>query len=62
MGAAVLCAEAGIFPAVTDNQAAYIRGWVAKLRSDKRLVVVVRRASPEGCRVHFSIARRDTSE
>jgi antirestriction protein ArdC len=40
MGAAYLCAEARISPAVVENQAAYIRGWVEKLRNDKRLVVV----------------------
>ena len=28
MGAAYLCAEAGISPAVIDNQASYIAGWL----------------------------------
>ncbi len=37
--AAYLCAEAGISPSVLENQAAYIQGWLARLRSDKRLVV-----------------------
>jgi antirestriction protein ArdC len=37
--AAYLCAEAGISPAVLDNQAAYIQGWLVKLRSDKRLLI-----------------------
>jgi antirestriction protein ArdC len=36
--AAYLCAEAGISPAVLENQAAYIQGWDAKLGSDKRMV------------------------
>jgi antirestriction protein ArdC len=40
MSAAYLCAEAGISPAVVENQAAYIQGWLAKLRIEKRLVVV----------------------
>ena len=39
MSAAYLCAEAGISPAVVANEAAYIQGWLAKLRSDKRMVV-----------------------
>jgi antirestriction protein ArdC len=39
MTAAYLCAEAGISPAVISNQAAYIQGWLAKLRGDKRMVV-----------------------
>jgi antirestriction protein ArdC len=40
MGAAFLCAEAGISPAVITNQAAYIQGWLTKLQDDKRLVVL----------------------
>jgi antirestriction protein ArdC len=40
MSAAFLCAEAGISPAVISNQAAYIQGWLAKIRSDKRLVIM----------------------
>ena len=43
--AAYLCAEAGISPAVLNNQAAYIQGWVAKLHSDKRMVVIAAAAA-----------------
>jgi antirestriction protein ArdC len=39
MSAAYLCAEAGISPAVIDNQAAYVGGWLKKLRDDRKLVV-----------------------
>jgi len=39
MSAAYLCAEARISPAVIDNQAAYVAGWLKKLRDDRRLVV-----------------------
>ncbi len=39
MGAAFLCAEAGISPAVIDNQAAYVAGWLTKLRDDRKLLV-----------------------
>jgi antirestriction protein ArdC len=39
MGAAYLCAEAGISPAVIPNQAAYIAGWLKKLRDDRRIVI-----------------------
>jgi antirestriction protein ArdC len=39
MGAAFLCAEAGISPAVLENQAAYIQGWLKMIRGDKRLVI-----------------------
>ncbi len=39
MGAAFLCAEAGISPAVIENQAAYVAGWLKKLRDDRKLLV-----------------------
>ena len=39
MSAAYLCAETGISPAVIANEAAYIQGWLARLRSDKRMVI-----------------------
>ena len=39
MSAAYLCAESGISPAVIENQAAYVVGWLKKLRDDRKLVV-----------------------
>jgi antirestriction protein ArdC len=39
MGAAYLCAEAGISNAVIANQAAYVAGWLKKLRDDRKLLV-----------------------
>jgi antirestriction protein ArdC len=39
MSAAFLCGEAGIQPAVIENQAAYISGWLGKLKADKKLVI-----------------------
>jgi antirestriction protein ArdC len=40
MGAAFLCAHVGLDPAVTlTNAAAYIQGWLTRLRNDKQLVV-----------------------
>ena len=39
MGAAYLCAEAGISTAVLENQAAYVAGWLKKLRDDRKLVI-----------------------
>jgi antirestriction protein ArdC len=40
LSAAYLCAESGISPAVITNQAAYVQGWLAKLKGDKRFVVI----------------------
>jgi antirestriction protein ArdC len=39
MGAAYLCAEAGISTSVIENQAAYVAGWLSKLRDDRKLLV-----------------------
>lgn len=39
MSAAFLSGHAGIKPVTIDNQAAYIGGWLKKLKEDKRLVV-----------------------
>ena len=39
MGAAFLCAEAGISPVVIENQAAYVAGWLKKLGDDRKLLV-----------------------
>ena len=39
MAAAFLCRRAGISPAVIENQAAYIQGWLKQIRQDKKLVI-----------------------
>jgi antirestriction protein ArdC len=39
MGSAFLCAEAEISAAVIENQAAYLFGWLSKLREDRKLLV-----------------------
>jgi antirestriction protein ArdC len=39
LGAAFLCAEAGISNAVILNQAAYVAGWLKKLRDDRKLLI-----------------------
>lgn len=39
MGAAFLCGHAGIETATIENSAAYIQGWIERLRGDHRLVV-----------------------
>jgi antirestriction protein ArdC len=39
MGAAYLGAEAGISTAVIENQAAYVAGWLKKLRDDRKLLI-----------------------
>lgn len=40
MGAAFLCGESGILDTCVEQSAAYIQGWLRKLRDDRRLVVV----------------------
>jgi len=59
MSAAFLCAEAGISPAVVENQAAYLQGWLAKLHSDKRMVVI---AAAQAQRAADYILNRTSAE
>ena len=40
LGAAYLCAEAGISNATIDNSASYLAGWLKVLRADRRAVVL----------------------
>ena len=39
MGSAMLCGVAGIEQATLSNSAAYLNGWIARLKADSRLVV-----------------------
>ena len=39
MASAFLCGHSGIDPTTIDNQAAYLKGWIDRLRGDKRLIV-----------------------
>ena len=39
MGSAFLCGHCGIAERIIDNSAAYIQGWLRRLRNDKSLVV-----------------------
>lgn len=40
LGSAFLCSEAKISPAVIENQAAYLSGWLNVLKADRRAIVV----------------------
>lgn len=56
MGAAFLCGEAGIENRTIDNSTAYIRGWLSKLKDDKRLLVFAAGAAQTAC--DFILDRR----
>lgn len=43
IGAAMLCTEAGIDQQTLDNSAAYIDGWLSRLRNDKKLIIIAAR-------------------
>lgn len=45
MGAAMLCGVTGISPATIPNSAAYLRGWINKLRGDSKLIVAAASAA-----------------
>jgi antirestriction protein ArdC len=40
MAAAFLSAHAGIQPAVIENQASYLQGWLKRIKEDKKLVIM----------------------
>jgi antirestriction protein ArdC len=58
MGSAFLCGEAGIENRTIDNSAAYIRGWLSKLKDDKRLLVFAAGAAQKAS--DFILNRRQT--
>jgi antirestriction protein ArdC len=39
MSGAFLCGHAGITPTVIENQAAYISGWLGRLKEDRKLII-----------------------
>jgi len=39
LSASFLCGHAGIAPAVIENQAAYISGWLGRLKEDRKLII-----------------------
>jgi antirestriction protein ArdC len=45
LGAAFLCARAGIAPATLEDSAAYLANWLKRLREDKRLIVTAAAAA-----------------
>jgi antirestriction protein ArdC len=47
MGSAMLCGVAGIEQATIKNSAAYLRGWINRLKADSRLVISAARAAQE---------------
>ena len=59
MGAAYLCAEAGISTTVIHNQAAYVAGWLKKLHDDRKLLIQA--AAQAQCAADFILNRQHTA-
>lgn len=57
--AAFLCAEAGVDQAVLSNQAAYIQGWLEKLKADSTAFVT---AAARAQKAADFILRRSVAE
>ena len=49
MGAAFLCANAGIEGSTINNSASYISSWLERLKKDKRLVVIAAGTAQKAC-------------
>ena len=47
MGSAMLCGAAGIEQATIGNSAAYLRGWISRLKADSRLIIAAARSAQE---------------
>jgi antirestriction protein ArdC len=60
MGAAFLCAEAGIIQDTIENSAAYIQSWLKKLKDDRRMVVFAAAAAQKSA--EFILDRENVIE
>jgi antirestriction protein ArdC len=58
MGAAFLCNRAGIDQVTIANSAAYIQGWLSKLRADPKAVVLAASAAQRAC--DYLVSDRET--
>lgn len=56
IGTAFLCGQAGIANRTIDNSAAYIQGWISKLKTDKRMIIFAAGAAQKAC--DFILNRR----
>jgi len=57
MGAAMLCGISGIAPTTLENSAAYLRAWIARLKSDSRLLVSAASAAQKAA--DFILGKQD---
>jgi antirestriction protein ArdC len=62
MGAAFLCGEAGISPAVIENNAAYIASWKKTIKADTRAVVIAAAAAQKAADRILDRAQQDQLE
>lgn len=60
MGAAYLCGICGIENATIDNSAAYIQGWLTKLKSDKKFIVMAAGLAQRA--VDYILEHQDSSD
>lgn len=59
MGATFLCSRAGIEQVTIENSAAYLRGWLAKLRKDPKLIVLAASAAQKACDYILAVNPRE---
>ncbi len=60
MGAAYLCGICGIENITIDNSAAYIQGWLKKLKSDKKFIVMAAGLAQKA--VDYILDHQDSSD
>lgn len=49
MGATFLCSHTGIEKKTIENHAAYIKGWLSRLRNDKKMVIIAAAQAQKAC-------------
>jgi len=50
LGSAFLCGQAGIMERTIDNSAAYLKGWLSRLKSDGTFIMY---AAPQAQKAHL---------
>jgi antirestriction protein ArdC len=57
MAAAYLCGIAGIANHTIDNSAAYVAGWAARLRADRKLIIHAAAQAQRACNFVSNVRR-----
>jgi antirestriction protein ArdC len=60
IGAAFLCGQCGLENSTLDNSAAYIQGWLARLKEDSRMIVIAAQQAQKAA--DYILAKHDATD